>query len=332
MNQPEETGLIQKYLAPLAGPSGLGLRDDAACYTPTSGHDLIITTDTIVEGVHFLPSDTPFDIAIKAITVNLSDLVAKGADPVGYQVALSLPQKPTEEWFAEFARGLGEQASGLLMGGDLTVSKGSPLTISVTALGEVPTGKMVRRRGAKIGDDIYVAGHIGTSALGLKCALDPVWANGSGLLPEEIKELLYYYTSPRVVEANIIGPLIRTYATASLDVSDGLAIDLERLCSASNVGAKISVKSVPLHYLTRRMVKENQFTMQDVVTGGDDYVALFTVPSDLTQEQKSELNENCYHIGKIIAAKKGVSFSIGFGRSLSLGGRTGYDHFSDKQS
>ena len=181
MSQPEETGLIRKYLAPLAGPSGLGLRDDTACLSPRIGHDLILTVDTIVEGIHFLKSDSAFDIAVKSITVNLSDLVAKGAEPVGYLVALSLPAKPEEHWMAEFSAGLAGQIYGLLMGGDLTVSKGGPLTISVTAIGEVPTGKMVRRDGASIGDDIYVCGPIGTKAAGLKCATDPLWAGACGL-------------------------------------------------------------------------------------------------------------------------------------------------------
>ena len=324
---PEETGLIQKYLAPLAGPDGLGLADDAACLSPTPGMDLVITTDTIVENVHFLSADPPFDIAIKAVTVNLSDLVAKGATPVGYQVALTFPQKPDEVWMVEFARGLGEQIAGRLLGGDITVSRGGPLTISVTAIGEVPVGKMVRRNGARVGDDIYVCGPVGTKAAGLKCALDLSWAKQAGLGAVEIRDLVSQYTAPMVVFADLYAATVRDHASAALDISDGLAIDLERLCAASNVGAQIRVDEIPLHPLVRDLVDRQAFSMAEAVTGGDDYVALFTAPPDAAPQIRETVLAKFHRIGKVVEAAKGVTFLNADGSALSLGGRKGYDHF-----
>jgi thiamine-monophosphate kinase len=326
--QPDETSLIQKYLAPIAGPAGLGLADDAACMTPNPGMDLVITTDTIVEGVHFLTEDSAHQIAIKAITVNLSDLVAKGAKPTGFLVALSLPEKPGEDWISDFALGLSEQANGKLIGGDITLSKGGPLTISVTAIGEVPSGRMVRRNGARVGDEVYVSGQIGTSAMGLKCTLDPEWAKAAGLSAHESSQLISSYKAPKV-PGDQVWPIVQKFASASLDVSDGLAIDLERLCAASNVGAVIEVDAIPMHKLVRRMIEVGQITMVDVITGGDDYVALFTVPSATSVDHKEELNKFCHHIGKIVSTEKGVTFSLGSGQTLSLGDRKGYDHFSN---
>ena len=327
--QPEETSLIRKYLAPLAGPSGLGLKDDAACLSPRPGHDLVLTVDTIVEGIHFLKSDSPFDVAVKSVTVNLSDLVAKGAKPLGYLVALSLPQKPNEDWMEKFSAGLGSQIRGKLFGGDMTVSKGGPLTISVTAVGEVPTGLMVRRDGAKIGDDIYVCGPIGTKAAGLKCALDLSLASSAGIEHTDIGELIRHYAAPLVENAEPFADLIRNNASASLDVSDGLVMDLQRLCDASGVGAQILADDIPLHPIVRKLVSNNAFSLVDAITGGDDYVALFTAsPQTATVIDAAAGSARSYRIGKIVGVQEGVTFLDKEGLPLFLDGRSGYDHFS----
>ncbi len=201
MNIPAETSLIQTYLAPLAGPEGLSLRDDAACLNPRENHDLVMTMDTLVGGRHFLPDDDPFDVAIKAVTVNRSDLVAKGASPVGYLLALSLPQKPEHDWMMRFATGLGEQIEGLLLGGDTTKIDG-PLTITITAIGEVPAGRMVKRSGASQGDVLFLTGEIGTSAIGLKCIVEPEWANSTGLRKEQLRQLATRYRAPQIIRAD----------------------------------------------------------------------------------------------------------------------------------
>ena len=165
-----EDDLIARYFAPLAGPAGLGLRDDAALVRPPAGEDLVLTADALVAGVHFFADDPPGAIARKALRVNLSDLAAKGARPLGFLLTLALPEEWREDWLGAFAAGLGADARTYdcpLIGGD-TVSTPGPLTLSVTALGSVPEGRMARRTGVKPGDRLYVTGTIGDAALGLK--------------------------------------------------------------------------------------------------------------------------------------------------------------------
>lgn len=324
-----ETDLIQKHFAPLAAPGGLALRDDAACISPDKGHEIVLTVDTIVEGVHFLPADLPADIAKKAISVNLSDLVAKGADPLGYLVALSLPQRPAEEWISEFARGLGEMASGKILGGDMTSSRGGPLTVSVTAIGQVPKGKMVRRDGAKPGDALFVTGAVGTKAAGLRCAIDLPWAKSVGLGSEDFRELIQEYTTPLIPFADLYSRTIREHASASMDISDGLAIDLSRLCEASGAGAVVQLADLPLNPIVHRLVKDGKLSMRDIVTGGDDYVALFAAPATAEAEILATPLHKCHRIGTVLEADKGVTFLRADGSPLSLGSKMGYDHFSE---
>src|SRR5579863_10119745 len=173
--RPSEDDLIARFFAPLAGPEGLGLRDDAALLTPRPGSDLVLTKDALVAGVHFFGDDPPAAIACKALRVNLSDLAGKGAEPVGFLMALALPADWTADWLEAFARGLGDDASAYgcpLFGGD-TVKTPGPLMVSITALGRVEQGKMVARTGVKAGDALYVSGTIGDAALGLKLRLEP---------------------------------------------------------------------------------------------------------------------------------------------------------------
>lgn len=329
--QPEETNLIQKYLAPLAGSAGLGLKDDAANLAPKPGMDLVLTADTIVADVHFLAGDNPFDIAVKAITVNLSDLVAKGADPLGYLLALTFPAKPSEKWFEQFTSGLETQISGKLLGGDITVSNGGPLTITVTAIGEVPSGKMIRRYGAGEGDHIFVGGNIGTSAAGLKCAqLCQQDAAKLGLSEEDFGDLVEQYSAPFLAYHKQLSNIIQENATASLDISDGLVIDLNRLCEASGVGAEIAIGNIPLHGAVRRSIDGGAFSLLDAVTGGDDYVPLFTVSPERLEAFMKEIEDlPVTKIGKTLSADKAVTFKYDDGSELSLEGRSGYDHFTN---
>lgn len=324
-----ETGLIQKHFAPLAAPGGLGLTDDAACIAPDGDCEIVLTVDTIVEGVHFLPTDLPSHVAIKGVSVNLSDLVAKGASLLGYLVALSLPGKPTEQWIGEFARGLGEVAKGKILGGDITSSKGGPLTVSITAIGQVPKGRMVRRSGAKPGDLLFITGAVGTKAAGLRCALDPSWGKSAGLVAGERDQLIVEYAAPMVPFADLYADTIRDHATASMDVSDGLAIDLSRLCDASGAGAMVQLEDLPLNPIVRRLVAGGNFLMRDVITGGDDYVALFTAPASAESEILGTRSHKCHRIGTILEAEKGVTFLQADGSPLSLGSKKGYDHFSE---
>ena len=164
-----EFELIARFFAPLAGEGAFGLKDDVALLPQRPGHDLIVTTDTISEGTDFFAFDPPHAIAQKALRVNLSDLAAKGAEPVGYLLNLSLPHTAREDWLTAFAAGLAadqKQFDLSLLGGDTGATDG-PLSITVTVFGFVPTGKMVRRNGARVGDAVYVTGTIGDSGGGL---------------------------------------------------------------------------------------------------------------------------------------------------------------------
>ena len=172
-DRPGEDDLIARYFAPLAGPAGLGLKDDVALLKPPAGRDLVVTTDALVAGVHFFADDPPDAIARKALRVNLSDLAAKGAEPIGFALNLALPDDWTAEWLAAFAAGLGDDAATYrcpLIGGD-TVRTPGPLTLSITALGAVEPGRFAARGGVRPGDRIYVTGTIGDAALGLRLRL-----------------------------------------------------------------------------------------------------------------------------------------------------------------
>lgn len=276
--RPSEDTLIARFFAPLAGAGGLGLKDDAACFSPRPGHDLVLTVDALVETVHFLPDDPPGSIARKALGVNVSDLAAKGADPAGFLLSLALPEEWSEEWLAAFAEGLGDAARDFscpLLGGDTVRAKGA-LTLSVTAIGEVPVGRMVHRMAAKAGDVICVTGTIGDAALGLRLRSDPHWAER---LPLEDRHFLadrYLHPQPR----HQLAPLLRTYARAAMDVSDGLAGDLAKMMRASGVTAVVDVDRVPLSSGVRAAVEASPDLIDLALTGGDDYEILCTVPEN----------------------------------------------------
>src|SRR5215470_7964577 len=232
--QSGEERLIARYFAPLAKhPGALGLSDDAAAITPPAGCDLVLKTDGIVGGVHFFPDDPPEMVAKKALRVNLSDLAAKGATPLGFLLTLALPEEIGDTWLAPFARGLGADADAFrcpLLGGD-TDRTGGPITISVAALGAVPHSKMLRRAGAKAGDCVVVTGTIGDAALGLVLRRDASAAVrwGLALAARESLKARYLVPEPRLAIAEIL----RAHASAAMDISDGLAGDLGKLCRAS---------------------------------------------------------------------------------------------------
>src|SRR3954454_24863383 len=240
-----EDSLIARYFRPLASdPGAFDLTDDAAILR-SSGDELVVTTDAIVEGVHFLSDDPPDTIARKALRVNLSDLAAKGADPAGFVLTLAL-RAPDDAWLAPFARGLGEDARLFrcpLLGGD-TVSTPGPLMISITAFGHVLPGRMIRRAGAEPGDRVVVTGNIGDAALGLAVLKGGAVAARLASNPAERDSLIDRYRVPQPRTA--LARAIRDHATAAMDVSDGLAGDLAKLCVASGVSAVIDAAGVPL--------------------------------------------------------------------------------------
>src|SRR6202162_613323 len=289
-NSSGEDSLIARYFRPLAtDPGAFTLGDDAAVLKP-AGDDIVVTTDAIVEGVHFLSADPPETIARKALRVNLSDLAAKGATPAGFVLTLAL-RSADDGWLAPFARGLGED-SGLfgcpMLGGD-TVSTPGPLMISITAFGRVPAGKMVRRCGAKPGDRVVVTGTIGDAALGL--GILKGGAVATALADDAAaKEMLigrYRIPQPR----NALAKVVRDHASAAMDVSDGLAGDLAKLCAASGVSAAIDVSSVPLSATGRKLLAGGVIGIEAIVLGGDDYEILCTISEHCYESFARQANQ-----------------------------------------
>jgi len=276
-----EDRLIDRYFRPLVKHAGaLGLFDDAASITPPDGHDLVLTVDASVAGIHFFPDDAADVVAKKALRVNLSDLAAKGARPLGALLSLSIPDSVTEDWLADFSRGLGEDLEGYgcpLMGGDTTRTRGST-TISITAVGVLPRGSMIKRSGAKAGDAIVVTGTIGDSALGLALRQRSGLKSFAGLSAEERQHLTdrYLLPQPRVelIEA------LRAAANAAIDISDGLVGDVAKVAAASGMAARIEAGSVPLSAAARAVVAAAPELLEAALTGGDDYEIAATVPQN----------------------------------------------------
>src|SRR6185437_4188482 len=279
-NRPSgEDSLIARYVRPLAtDPGAFDLGDDAATLKAT-GDDVVVTTDAIVEDVHFLPSDPPDSVARKALRVNLSDLAAKGAVPAGFVLTLAL-RAPNAAWLERFALALGEDATRYgcpLLGGD-TVSTPGPVMISITAFGRVAPDRMVHRAGARAGDRIVVTGTIGDAALGLDVLKGgPVAAALAGdVTAREMLAGRYRVPQPRTGLANAV----RDFASSAMDVSDGLAGDLAKLCKASGVSARVNVADIPLSAAAAELLARDVVGLEAVISGGDDYEILCTIPED----------------------------------------------------
>jgi thiamine-monophosphate kinase len=328
-NEPSaEDHLIARYFKPLAtDPGAFGLVDDAAAITPAPGCDLVVTTDGVIAGVHFFPDDAPENISRKVLRMNLSDLAAKGARPVGFLLSIALPPGLDETWLAAFARGLGEDATHYdcpLLGGDTDHTPG-PLSVSVTAFGEVPHGSMVRRSTAKAGDHVFVSGTIGDAALGVRLRRDQTLA-GKWRLTDVMREhLLHRYLLPE--PRNALADAVLHHASAAMDVSDGLAGDLAKLCRASRVAAEIDVACVPLSKPAHAAVAAEPTLIETLLTGGDDYEIVLTFPSDRIEAFRAEAERArvvVTEIGRVIAGQ-GARF-LRDGRVLSFA-RPSYSHF-----
>jgi len=279
--RPGEFELIDRLFAPLAAgfPGAYGLADDVAYLTLQgglvgAGEELVLKTDALVSGVHFLPDDPADLVARKLIRVNLSDLAAKGARPLVYTLALILPATIDFAWLERFAAGLAadQAAFGVALAGGDTDSTPGPLALSLTILGAIPTGQRMLRGAAVVGDAVFVSGTIGDGALGLKAIRDEL----GSLAAADLAYLTQRYRLPEPRLA--LGQALRGLAHATMDISDGLVGDLQHICDASKVGAAIEAQRVPLSPPARAALDRDASLMASVLGGGDDYELLFTAP------------------------------------------------------
>jgi thiamine-monophosphate kinase len=323
-----EDSLIARYFKPIATDPGAFSLDDDAAVLKAQGADIVVTTDAIVEGVHFLSGDPAESIARKALRVNLSDLAAKGAEPAGFVLTLAL-RAADEAWLKPFAVALGEDARAYgcpLLGGD-TVSTPGPLTVSVTAFGRVPADKIVHRSGAQPGDRVVVTGTIGDAVLGLDILKGgPVAAATAG--DEAARQALvgrYRVPQPR----NALAGAIRAHASAAMDVSDGLAGDLTKLCAASGVSAVVHAPGIPLSRTAAALVARGVVGIDALITGGDDYEVLCAIPEarfEAFAQDARNAGVAVSPIGAVIAGTAIPSFLDGQGRELALRRRS-WSHF-----
>lgn len=319
-----EFDLIETYFThrlPQRDDVSVGIGDDGAVTQVPANSDLVIVTDTMVQGVHFDENTPARAIGHKIVAVNLSDLAAMGAEPAWISLALTLP-KIDDEWLTGFSHGLREICdyySCQLIGGDTTQG---PLSITVTAHGFVPSGKAIRRNGAKPGDWLYVSGTLGDAGLALAARQHRQKLNPD--YERRLSERLYF-PSPRVA----LGQSLRNIASSAIDVSDGLLADIQHILKASQVGARISVDELPLSLgVTESLSAEQAITY--ALTSGDDYELLFTIPETQrglfdTVTAHSPSKPVC--IGRITSETEIVQLRFGEDDWQLPEGLAGYEHF-----
>jgi thiamine-monophosphate kinase len=285
---PGEFDIIREIFAPLSANEmgAFNLTDDAAILSPPPGTDLVMTKDAMVSGVHFFAEDEPGNIARKLLRVNLSDLAAMGATPMGYLLATFWEQGTDPNWIRDFAKGLEQDQQEYnvgLLGGD-TVTTPGPLSLSLTAIGNVPIDKTLRRNGARAGDLIVVSGSIGDSALGLKVLrgeLDFLSVADKTFLVDR-----YHLPQPRLT----LGTALRGVASSCIDISDGLIADISHVSKASSALAIIEADMLPLSDAATAALTEDEELLTILLTGGDDYELAFTIPPKF-QSRLSKLSE-----------------------------------------
>jgi thiamine-monophosphate kinase len=313
---PAEFSLIARHFRPLAGPGAMDLTDDAAVLTPPPGRQLVLTADAMVAGVHFLPDDPSDLVGRKLLRVNLSDLAAKGAVPLGYLMTVSTPKDTPEAWFAGFAAGLAQDQATYrvtLLGGDTTSTPG-PISLSLTIIGHVAPDTAVHRFGAEEGDEIWVTGTIGDGALGLAVA--------QGRLVDPTGFLLDRYRLPQPR----VGLALAGIASAAMDVSDGLVQDLGHICRASGLSAEVFAEKVPLSEAARAAGPDWLVTC---LTGGDDYELLLAVPPARCEALRREAGRAgvpVTQVGDFHSGPPEVMVRQANGEPLALT-REGWSHF-----
>lgn len=322
MSDGDEFAYIRDHLAPLAelNPGALGLRDDAAVLTAKSGHEIVLCSDMLVGGVHFLKTDSMEQVAQRALRTNLSDLAAMGARPVGYLCSVAWPADATAADREHFAQGLAAAQSVFnltLLGGDTTCSDG-PLIVSMTLYGEVMAGTALRRDTALVGHDIWVTGVIGDAVLGLSMAKGELDTHAA-LLKR------YQYPDPRLETGmGLVG-----LASACIDISDGLVADAGHLAAASGVGIELEATMIPFgDPVLLWLENEGQAGLECLITGGDDYELLFAAPHENAAAilaLKGDGGPTISWLGSVIAGS-GVMIRDDMGELLTIDS-TGFTHF-----
>ncbi|AHE66580.1 thiamine-phosphate kinase [Legionella oakridgensis] len=315
-----EFSLIQQFFKSLTHDRDdviIGIGDDAACLVVPPEHHLLVSCDTLVADVHFLSSWDPYDIAYKAVMVNVSDLAAMAATPAWMTLALTLPEC-NELWLQRFSLGLHDALRCFniaLVGGDTTHG---PLSMTITIHGVAPKGKEVRRGGASPGDKIFVSGQLGAAAQAVS------FLNRTDIADHDKMELMkkLLYPKPRID----LQACLQTYATAAIDISDGLSADLNHICEASNTGACLILDNIPIHPLVKNYQADHAIDF--ALSGGDDYELCFTVSpvhEKALLEHLKQLGLNCYFIGEM-ENQPGLRATLKHGEIISLTPK-GYSHF-----
>ena len=322
IRMPSEFELIARYFTrPIRRGSvvQLGVGDDCALIAPSPDQSLAISSDMLVEGRHFLPGANPEWLGHKALAVNLSDLAAMGAQPVGFTLALALPSAD-ESWLAAFARGLfalADQEQIELIGGDTTRG---PLNICITVFGRVPIDQALRRDGARANDDIWVSGSLGDARLGLQ-----VLTQNLGLAPHhsDIALQRLHCPTPRVA----LGLALRGVASAAIDISDGLSGDLNHVLQRSAVGATIQAALLPLSTALQSQDQATQYAY--ALHGGDDYELCFCAPPAQRENVMAAAAATGVAVTRIgqIEAAPGLRIVDAVGNPLALHARS-FDHFA----
>lgn len=316
---------IAQFFAPLAAsyPGALGLLDDAALIDPPPDSEIVVTTDTIVAGVHYLGDESAGDVARKLLRVNLSDLAAMGAQPLVYTLNIALPGSVEDDWLEDFSKGLSrdQREFGVVLAGGDSVATPGPVTLTLTAFGRVARGAALRRSGARVGDRIFVSGTVGDGALGLKGARGEL----TGLSPEQREWLADRYRLPQPRLA--LGQALVGVATAGLDVSDGLAGDLGHIAETSGVVCVVEAARVPLSEPAKAALGVDPVLREAVMTGGDDYELLFTAPPDRVTAVGAASERAGVPVTEIgfVEAGQGVRVLDETGQPLHFA-RTGYVH------
>jgi thiamine-monophosphate kinase len=317
-----EFDLIDRYFMRPARQADVGIGDDCAIWTPRAGHQLAVSTDMLVEGRHFLSTVDPVRLGHKSLAVNLSDLAACGADPKVFLLSLALPRLDAT-WLDGFSRGLFAlaDAHGIeLIGGDTTQG---PLNISITVMGEVPSGQGILRSGAQAGDDLYVSGHLGDARLALEAF------RGNISLPQTVLDaarLRMETPSPRVT----LGQSLRGIATAMADISDGLLGDLGHILRASQVGADIDWPACQaLLAAAQSWSCPAALSMTCILSGGDDYELVFTAPPSARESVMQAARQSATGVTRIGRITSGSLVNVldAHGQPISHGLRS-FDHFA----